>query len=136
MTTTATTATTITQAALILAIDLGKYKSVACLNAGDPAAARFQSLTTDRDHLRKLFARHQPAVVVIEACALAGWVADLCAELGLVCKVANTAAEAWKFKHTKRQTDRDDALRLAQLYAPGQLPGVTVPGQQRRSGGP
>ena len=40
------------------------------------------------------------------------------------CLVANTASEAWKFKHLKRKTDRDDALRLAQLYALGQLPTV------------
>ena len=98
---------------LILALDLGKYKTVACAYPGDPATARFESLATDRDHLRKLFAKHRPAVVVLEACALAGWVHDLCAELGLPCKVANTASEAWKFKHAKRKTDRDDALRLA-----------------------
>jgi hypothetical protein len=30
-----------TAAAPILALDLGKYKSVACLYAGDPATARF-----------------------------------------------------------------------------------------------
>jgi len=41
--------------------------------------------------------------------------------------MANTAAEAWKYKHAKRKTDRDDALRLAQLYALGQLPEVVVP---------
>ena len=121
------TTTTTTAPATILAIDLGKYKSVACAYAGDPAQARFESLTTDRQHLRKLFAKHRPGVVVIEACALSGWVHDLCLELGLSCKVANTASEAWKFKHAKRKTDRDDALRLAQLFALGQLPTVTVP---------
>jgi hypothetical protein len=42
---------------LILALDLGKYKTVACAYPGDPAAARFESLTTDRDRLRKLFAK-------------------------------------------------------------------------------
>jgi transposase len=57
---------------------------------------------------------------------LAGWVHDLCAELGLPCKVANTASEAGKYKHTKRKTDKDDALRLAQLEALGQLPTVVV----------
>jgi transposase len=41
--------------------------------------------------------------------------------------VANTAAESWKFKHLKRKTDRDDALRLAELEAIGQLPTVTLP---------
>jgi hypothetical protein len=54
---------------LILALDLGKYKSVACLYHGDPNNARFDSFTTDRQHLRQLFARHNPTVVVIEACA-------------------------------------------------------------------
>jgi transposase len=117
---------------LILALDLGKYKTVACAYPGDPAAARFESLTTDRDRLRKLFAKYRPAVVVLEACALAGWVHDLCAELSLPCRVANTASEAWKFKHTKRKTDRDDALRLAQLQALGQLPAVVIPSQQTR----
>ncbi len=121
-----------TAAGPILAIDLGKYKSVACAYAGDPAAARFESLTTDRAHLRRLFAKYRPAVVVIEACALAGWVHDLCGELGLPCQVANTASEAWKFQHTKRKTDRDDALRLAQLQALGQLPTVVIPPAQTR----
>src|SRR5262249_34161977 len=60
---------TATTAGPILALDLGKYKSVACAYPGDPADARFESLTTDRQHLRKLFARHRPAVVVIQACA-------------------------------------------------------------------
>jgi transposase len=120
---TATTAT----AGLILALDLGKYKSVSCLYGGSPDSARFDSFPTDRTRLHKLLTRCQPAVVVIEACLLAGWVHDLCAALGLRCLVANTASEAWKFKHLKRKTDRDDALRLAQLYALGQLPTVALP---------
>jgi transposase len=66
-------------------------------------------------------------VVVIAACTPAGWVHDLCAELGVRCKVANTAAEGWKYKHAKRKTDRDDALRRAQLEALGQLPEVVTP---------
>src|SRR5262245_54293234 len=116
----------------ILALDLGKFKSVAC--AYDPATAQahFETLTTGRAELVRLFDRHRPAVVVIEACTLAGWVHDLCAERGVACKVANTASEAWKFKHTKRKTDKDDALRLAQLEALGQLPIVTIPPHQTR----
>jgi transposase len=50
---------------------------------------------------------------------LAGWVHDLCVQDGFVCKVANTASDAWKFKHCKRKTDKDDSLRLAQLEAAG-----------------
>ena len=132
-TTTATTPAASTAApGLILALDLGKYKTVACAYTGSPDTARFESLTTDRNRLGQLFAKYRPAVVVVEACALSGWVADLCQELGLPCKVANTASEAWKFKHTKRKTDKDDALRLAQLEALGQLPTVTVPPTQTR----
>jgi transposase len=101
--TTTTADATATRA--IVALDLGKYKSVACVYTGDPAGARYDTLTTDRDHLRRLFARHRPAVVV---------------------------SEAWKFKHAKPKTDRDDALRLAQLEALGQLPVVALPPQQTR----
>jgi len=112
---------------VILAIDLGKYKSVACVH--DPATGEyaFATFETTRSELRRLLAAEQPAVVVIEACLLAGWVHDLCGELGVRCLVANTASEAWKFKHLKRKTDKDDALRLAQLYLLGQLPTVTLP---------
>jgi transposase len=124
--TTMTTATT-NPAGPILAIDLGKYKSVSCLYSGSTDNPRFDSFPTDRARLRRLLERYRPNVVVIEACLLAGWVHDLCAERGLVCLVANTASEAWKFKHLKRKTDKDDALRLAQLYALGQLPTIALP---------
>jgi transposase len=121
---------TITKSAstnVIVAVDLGKYKSVGCVL--DPATGeyRFTTFDTTRAELRKLVAKEQPAVVVIEACLLAGWVHDLCVELGVRCLVANTASEAWKFKHLKRKTDKDDALRLAQLHLLGQLPTVTLP---------
>src|SRR5262249_6576041 len=42
------------------------------------------------------------------------------------------ASEAWKLKHAKRKTDKDDALRLAQLQALGQLPAVALPAKQTR----
>ena len=114
----------------ILALDLGKFKSVACIY--DPVTARFQSITTSRADLQRLLDPVRPAVVAIEACALAGWVHDHCGEHGLACRVANTASEAWKFKHTKRKIDRDDALRLAQLEALGQLPTVAIAPQPTR----
>jgi hypothetical protein len=43
----------------ILALDLGKYKSVACLYDRATAAARFHTLDTSREHLRQLFERHR-----------------------------------------------------------------------------
>ena len=97
----------------ILAIDLGKYKSVSCVYDQATGEVRFTTIDTSRAELRRLLDKEAAAVVVIEACLLAGWVHDLCAELGVRCLVANTASEAWKFKHLKRKTDKDDALRLA-----------------------
>src|SRR5215831_3588917 len=111
----------------ILAIDLGKYKSVACVLAQGTGEVCFTTFETTRTELDSLLAAKRPSVVIIEACLLAGWVHDLCGELGVRCLVANTASEAWKFKHLKRKTDKDDALRLAQLYLLGQLPTVTLP---------
>jgi hypothetical protein len=42
----------------IVAVDLGKYKSVACAYTGDRATAQFSSFATVRDHLRRLFAKY------------------------------------------------------------------------------
>jgi transposase len=117
--------------ASILVLDLGKYKSVSCYwDHRNPV--RFETFLTGRAELLGLLDRYRPATVVIEACALSGWVHDLCAERGLVCKVANTATQTWKFKHLKRKTDQDDALRLAHLEALGQLPTVPIPPLQTR----
>jgi transposase len=127
MTTTAQT----TAAETILAIDLGKYKSVACLyrSADDH---RFTTFPTNRAELTRLIDQHRPDVILIEACLLAGWVRDLCVEKGVRCLVANTASEAWKFKHLKRKTDRDDARRLAEVYRLGKFPQVAIPGKEVR----
>jgi transposase len=126
-----TTSAEATAAGTILAIDLGKYKSVACLyrSAEDH---RFTTFPTSRAELTRLIQKHRPAVILIEACLLAGWVRDLCVEQGTSCLVANTTTEAWKFKHLKRKTDRDDALRLAEVYQLGKFPGVTLPEKEVR----
>ena len=128
MNTITTTASTNT----ILAIDLGKYKSAPCRHDQATGEDAFTTFETTRAELRKLLGKEQPGGVVIEACLLAGWVHDLCGELGIRCLVANTASEAWKFKHLKRKTDKGDALRLAQLCHRGQLPTVTLPPAQVR----
>ena len=127
-----TTANNAATAGRILAIDLGKYKSVACDYRTADGEVAFTTIDTTRVEMDKLLSKRPADVVVIEACALSGWVYDLCSELGLRCRVANTASEAWKFKHSKRKTDRDDALRLAQLEAMQQLPTVTIPSKAVR----
>src|SRR5262245_60123775 len=90
MTTTAVT----TASGPILAIDLGKYKCVACVDRSTTEHT-FQTMDTSRAEVARLIGRTRPAVVVIEACSLSGWVHDLCGELGVPCRVANTAAVRW-----------------------------------------
>lgn len=116
----------------ILAIDLGRYKSVACVYERGTRSHTFRTLDTTPRELDQLLARHPGVVVVIEACANAGWVHDRAAAAGHTVKVANTAAEAWKFQHLKRKTDHDDAKRLAELEAIGQLPTVALPAPATR----
>ena len=111
----------------IIALDLGRHKSVACVFDRGTRAHAFRELDTTPGALDRLLASYPGAALVIEACANAGWVHDRAVAAGHPVKVANTAAEAWKFKHLKRKTDRDDALRLAQLEALGQLPTVAMP---------
>src|SRR5881628_2182094 len=84
MNTISTTASTNT----ILAIDLGKYKSVACVHNQGTGEFGFTTFETTRAELRRLVSKEQPAVIIIEACLLAGWVHDLCGELGVNCLVA------------------------------------------------
>jgi transposase len=47
-------------------------------------------------------------------------------------EVANPSQEAWKWKHVKRKTDKDDALKLSRLSALGQIVPVYVPAPQTR----
>ena len=111
----------------IIGLDLGKFNSAACTFLTGDGEVRFQSLPTRIAALRQLFEREQPDLVVFEACAQAGFTADLCRELGLKFLVANTNGEAWKWKNVKRKTDRDDALKLARLAYLGELPTVELP---------
>jgi transposase len=126
-----TTATTSIATDTILALDLGKYKSVACLSRS-LLDHRFTTVPTNRAELSRLIDQHRPHVVLCEACLLAGWVSDLCTAKGVGCLVANTTTEAWKFKHLKRKTDRDDALRLVEIYRLGKFPRVLLPPKEVR----
>ena len=69
---------------------------------------------------------------MIESCGLAGWVHDVCTAEGYELLVCNPNQEAWKWKHVKRKTDRNDALKLAKLAALGQLVPVYIPCRQQR----
>ena len=118
----------------IIALDLGKFKSVACVM--DVATRRhwFATVDTTPAALHEFLAARCGAAdepsrtfVVMEACDCAGWAHDLAAALGCGVRVANCCHEAWKWRKVKRKTDRDDALRLARMTLLGQLPAVHVP---------
>lgn len=115
----------------ILALDLGKFKTVSCLYVNQNS--RFSTMDTSRSAFTRLIQTDHPDVVVFETCTAAGWVADLCEELGVGFFVANPNGEAWRWSTIKRKTDRDDALKLARLTALHQLPTVHVPSRAVRA---
>lgn len=121
------TKSSLAEVATILAIDLGKFRSVACVFDPADGTHRFQAIPTTPATMHDLLAEISPSVLVIEACSVCGWVSDLAGAMGIEVRVANTNNEAWKWKRVKRKTDRDDALKLAKLQATDQLPLVHVP---------
>ena len=106
--------------ARIIALDLGKFKTVACvMNAADRSHV-FETIEMSPPAVHDVLARHaaDPAdgtLVVFETCDCCGWVYDVCAALGLPAKVVAANTEAWQWRRVKRKTDRDDALKLARL---------------------
>jgi len=111
----------------ILAIDMGRSKSVACDYAGETAEHEFQTLLTEPAAFHDLIVERSPDVVVIEISPAAGWVRDLCEAMGKKLVVANTRDEAWRWRKIKVKTDRKDALKLGKMQAMNQLSGVHMP---------
>src|SRR5262249_9950483 len=116
----------------ILGLDLGKFKSLACLSDTEATSARFTTIHTDPTDLPKFLRAERPALVVFETCTVAGWVADLGDELKLSYAVAHPMPEAWSWLKVQRKTDRDDALKLAKMAALGELPTVPMPTKAAR----
>jgi transposase len=116
----------------ILAIDLGKFKSTVCLLKGETGEHSFAAIHTVAAEVHGQLAQHQPDRLVMEIGSAAGWVKDLAEAMGIHVQVANPNHEAWRWKNVKRKTDRDDALKLAQLSAMNQLPMVQLPAARVR----
>jgi transposase len=57
----------------ILALDLGKYKTVGCAYESESGAHQFQRTITARAALERLVREVKPDRVVIEVCSIAGW---------------------------------------------------------------
>ena len=116
----------------ILAIDLGKFKSVTCLLETATNETEFWTMSTNQPYLLAVLKKYDPDLVVIESCSISGWVHDVCTSAGYKMLVCNPNQEAWKWKNVKRKTDRDDALKLAKLAALDQLVPVYIPCEKQR----
>jgi transposase len=111
----------------ILALDLGKYKTVGCEYEALTGKHRFKAVGTTPTGLAQLVREVKPDRVVIEVCNIAGWVCDLLRGLGVEVQVANTSEDAWRWRKVKKKNDRCDALKAAQLSAVNQLRAVHIP---------
>jgi transposase len=116
----------------ILAIDLGKFKSVFLDYVAGGGKQEFGVVQTWPKDFHDLLIERCPDRLVIEAGPSAGWVCDLAQALGIAVEVANTNDERWQWKKVKRKTDRQDALKLARLSEMGCLPTVHVPASRSR----
>jgi transposase len=111
----------------ILAMDLGKNKTVFCDYDSESGEHKFGKIKTCPQQIHDLLAEKVPDRVVFEICSAAGWIYDIAKSLKLKIEVANPSHQGWRWKQVKRKTDRDDALKLAQLSAMKQLPLVHIP---------
>ena len=111
----------------ILALDLGKYKTVGCDYERESGKHRFRGSETSPAALQRIVKEVKPDRVVIEVCNIAGWVCDLLRGMGVEVQVANTTDDAWRWRKVKKKNDRCDALKIAQLSAVNQLREVYIP---------
>lgn len=112
---------------MILAIDMGKNKSVYCRYNSCDGKHSFGRIATSPKDFHDLLVEHPQDTVVIEVSPLCGWVSDLCGALGVKLLVVNTASEAWSWKKIKDKSDRKDAHKIAVMQAMGQHRYVHVP---------
>jgi transposase len=116
----------------ILALDLGKYKTVACEYEAESGRHRFHTTLTTGAALAQLVNQVKPERVVLEICNIAGWVCDLLDALGVAVQVVNTSDDAWRWRKVRRKNDRCDALKIAQLAAVNQVREVYIPALEVR----
>lgn len=116
----------------ILALDIGKFKTMCCLFDSKTRKHEFFEVTTDRHYLSTIFKSYKVDLVVMEACGPSGWINDLAISHAHKTLVCSTNEDAWKWNNVKRKTDKDDALKLARMAAMGELKPVHMPSEQHR----
>ena len=89
----------------IVGLDLGKFKSVACVMDVASKAQTFETIQTTPAVLHDWLAKHVSSaggasgvLLVVETCDTAGWVHDLATALGVSCTFVHTIGdERWGF---------------------------------------
>lgn len=111
----------------ILALDLGKNKSVFVDYLAGEGEKNYGKIGTNAHEVHKLLERVTPDRLVIEAGPAAGWVCDLAQRHSIEVQVANGNDERWRWKTVKEKSDRKDALKMAVMSEMNSLPTVHVP---------
>jgi transposase len=115
----------------ILALDLGKFKSVFCYGIDDQPPV-YGKAATEVQSIHDLLVKLGPDRLVIEIGPSAGWVHDLAVALGLQVQVVNPNDERWHWKRVKEKSDRKDAFKMFQLSRMGDLPLMPMPDANTR----
>lgn len=113
----------------IVAIDLGKRKSVICTMDRSSLKTQYRTIGTRPEVFHDLFVDldSKQLTVLFEVGNQAGWLSDMLRGMGLNFKVANTNDPAWKWTNNPVKSDKKDALRLATMYHQGFFPEVYIP---------
>ena len=87
----------------IIALDLGKFKTVACVMDVATRQHLFETIAMSPANVHELVARDASAspaatLVVFETCDTAGWVHDVCTALGVSTIVVNANDERWRWR--------------------------------------
>lgn len=116
----------------ILALDLGKFKTVGCVFDSISHEAQYMTFKTTPMDMHHVISGQRPDRVVFEVGPAAGWVYDIAVANCTDVQVANPSTEGWRWRNVKAKTDRLDALKLAKLSAADQLPQVHMASPQVR----
>jgi len=112
----------------ILAIDLGKHKSVFCRLDTSSLKTEYFTAKTAPQQFHDIFAElDDNSIVLFEVGTQAGWLADMLRVMRIEFKVANVNDPAWKWNNNQNKSDKTDAHRLAMMYHHGFFPEVYVP---------
>ncbi len=105
----------------ILAIDLGKSKSVFCKMDTIELKPRFFTLKTSPQKFHDVFAQldQQNSIVLFEVGGQSGWLSDMLRLLDIEFKVTNVNHPSWKWSNNPNKSDKNDAHRLAVMYHSG-----------------